>query len=47
MIPEPVAEAPALDLMEALRQSVAEAKQQRAPKATAKTAARPKRSAAR
>lgn len=46
-IPEPVAEAPELDLMEALRRSVAEAKQARAPKATAKKAARPRKAAAR
>ena len=46
-IPEPVAEAPALDLMEALRLSVAEAKQARAPKAAAKTTARPRKAAAR
>lgn len=50
-IPEPVAaEAPSLDLLEALRRSVAEVKSSRAPKATAKTAkasARPKRATTR
>lgn len=46
-VPEPVSESPAVDLMEALRLSVAAAKQARAPKSTAKKAARPKRSATR
>lgn len=46
-VPEPVSESPAVDLMEALRLSVAEAKQARVPKPTAKTTARPKRSATR
>ena len=46
-VPEPVSESPAVDLMEALRLSVAEAKQARKPKPAAKTTARPKRSATR
>ena len=46
-VPEPVSESPAVDLMEALRLSVAEAKQARVPKPAAKTTARPKRSATR
>jgi len=41
--PEPVAEAPVIDLMEALKKSVAEAKERKAP---AKTQARPQRRAA-
>ncbi len=45
-VPEPVSESPAVDLMEALRLSVAAAKRARTPTATAKQAARPKRSAA-
>ncbi len=41
--PEPVAEAPVIDLMEALKKSVAEAKERKAP---AKTQARPQKRAA-
>jgi DNA end-binding protein Ku len=41
--PEPVAEAPVIDLMEALKKSVAEAKERKAP---GKTQARPQRRAA-
>jgi DNA end-binding protein Ku len=45
--PEPVAEdAPVVDLMEALRKSVAEASKQKAPAKKKKTAARPKAKAA-
>jgi len=43
--PEPEPEAPVIDLMEALRKSVAEAKQRKAPE-KARASARPKRAAA-
>ena len=52
-VPEPVEEAPVLDLMEALKRSVAEAKQTKKPVGSGKTAAgrkaasRPRKTAAR